>query len=174
VTSRTYFRYFPDKREVLFGGAHQLRSRIACSLRDAPAGMPPLAATVQAIGACEDLFDVREHEQLRRRDAVIRSSGELQERETRKLESLAEAVAGGLVERGSEPDSAQLIADLALVVFRQAARLWMADPTTPYAVLVGRAALQARDVFVARAHSPGDAPSAPLTDQQGPRGGLHR
>ena len=51
VTSRTYFRYFPDKREVLFGGADRLRDRIACSLRDAPADLPPLAAALHAMSA---------------------------------------------------------------------------------------------------------------------------
>ena len=150
VTSRTYFRYFPDKREVLFGGADGLRDRIARSLRDAPADMPPLTATLHAMSTCEDLYHSREHEHLRRRDDVISTSSELQEREARKLASIAAVVAGGLVERGSEPDSARLVADLALAVFKQAARLWMEDPATPYAVLLYRAAAQARGVLIGR------------------------
>ena len=150
VTSRTYFRYFPDKREVLFGGADGLRDRIARSLRDAPADMLPLAAAVYAMSTCEDLFHLREHEHLRRRDAIISSSSELQEREARKLASIAAVVADGLVERGSDPDDARLVADLALVVFKRAARLWMDDPTTSYAVLVHRAAAQAQEVVLAQ------------------------
>jgi AcrR family transcriptional regulator len=146
VTSRTYFRYFPDKREVLFGGAAELHDRIARTLHDAPADLPPLEATLHAMSACEDLYDAREREQLRRRDAVIRGSGELQEREARKLAAIAGAVAGELGERGASPDSAQLVADLALAVFTQAARLWMDDPRTPYATQLHRAADQARDI----------------------------
>ena len=153
VTSRTYFRYFPDKREVLFGGADGLRDRIARSLRDAPAGMPPLAAALHAMSACEDLYHVSKHEYLRRRDAIIGTSDELQEREARKLASIAAVVAGGLVERGSDPDSARLVADLALVAFKQAARLWMDDPATPYAVLLYRAAAQARGALIAQTRS---------------------
>ena len=153
VTSRTYFRYFPDKREVLFGSADVLRDRIARSLRDAPAGMPPLAAVLHAMGACEDLFHPREHGRLRRRDAVIGTSGELREREARKLASIAADVAGGLVERGSDPDAARLVADLALVAFKRAARLWMEDPATPYSVLLHRAAAQAREILVAQTRS---------------------
>lgn len=153
VTSRTYFRYFPDKREVLFGGADELRDRISRSLRDAPADMSPLDAALHAMSACEDLFHSREHEQLRRRDAVIGTSGELQEREARKLAAIAAVVAGGLVERGSDPDSAQLVADLALVAFKRAARLWMEDPATPYAVMLYRAAAQAREVLMAQTGS---------------------
>ena len=153
VTSRTYFRYFPDKREVLFGGADGLRDRIARSLRDAPAGMPPLAAALHAMSTCEDLYHVSKHEHLRRRDAIIGTSDELQEREARKLASIAAVVAGGLVERGSDPDSARLVADLALVAFKQAARRWMDDPATPYAVLLYRAAAQARGALIAQTRS---------------------
>ena len=149
VTSRTYFRYFPDKREVLFGGADELRNRIIHGLRDAPVDLLPLAATVHAMRTCADLYHLRAHKQLRRRDAIISSSSELQEREARKLTSIAADVAGGLVQRGSDPDSAQLVADLALVIFKHAARLWMHDPGTPYAVLLHRAAEQAREALLA-------------------------
>lgn len=157
VTSRTYFRYFPDKREALFGGAEVLRDRISGSLRDAPADMPPLTAALYAISTCEPLFQVDEHEYLRRRDAVISSSGELQEREARKLASIAAVMADGLVERGSDPDDAQLVADLALVVFKQASRLWMEDPATSYALLLYRAAGQARELVMAQNMQRSDA-----------------
>lgn len=178
VTSRTYFRYFPDKREVLFGGADELRDRIAHSLRDAAADLPPLAATLYAMSTCESLFQPRVHDYLRRRDAVISSSGELQEREARKLASIAAAVAGGLVERGSDPADARLVADLALAAFTQASRLWMEDPATPYAVVLHRAAAQARDVLVAQAPgvaSRGDrSRSAPMTQVSSRSSGASR
>lgn len=147
VTSRTYFRYFPDKREVLFGGAIRLRSRIVDSLRDAPADMSPLDATLYAMSSCDDLFHLGEHEHLRQRDAVITSSDELQEREARKLGSIAADIVGRLVERGSDQDTAQLVADLALAVFKQTSRLWMNDPTVSYAEQLYRVATQARDTL---------------------------
>ena len=150
VTSRTYFRYFPDKREVLFGAADELRDRIAAALDDAPTDLPPLAAALHAMSACDELFHPGVHERLRRRDTVIGTSGELQEREARKLGSIAAVVAGGLVERGSDPDDARLVADLALVVFTRAARLWMDDPASSFAVLLYRAAAQARSVLAAQ------------------------
>ena len=163
VTSRTYFRYFPDKREVLFGSADELRDRIASALGRAPADLTPLAAALHAMSACDELFHPREHERLRRRDTVIDASGELQEREARKLASIAAVVAGGLVERGSGPDDARLVADLALVVFTRASRLWMADPATSFAVLLHRAAAQARGVLatVGPAHSSSASGPAP-------------
>lgn len=139
VTKRTYNRHFPDKREVLFGGADLLRGRITSALRDAPAGMSSLDAGMHAARACGDLFEQGQHDYLRRREDLINSSGELQEREAHKLAVLAEAVANGLIERGTDPDDARLIADLVIAGFKVAARLWMQDPATPFAVLVDRA-----------------------------------
>lgn len=159
VTSRTYFRYFPDKREVLFGSADELRDRIASALDDAPTDLPPLAAALHAMSACDELFHPGVHERLRRRDTVISTSGELQEREARKLGSIAAVVAGGLVERGSDPDGARLVADLALVVFTRAARLWMDDPASSFAVLLHRAAAQARGVLAAPTGGPAQSSS---------------
>lgn len=176
VTSRTYFRYFPDKREVLFAGAEELRERVTGSLRDAPADLPPMAAAVHAMAACEELFHAREREHLRRRDAIIATSGELQEREAHKLATIAAAVAGILVERGSDPAAAHLVADLALAVFKQASRAWMHDPAADYAVLLHHAAEQVRDLVAAPASDPaagGRRPSG-LRDAElraGPRHG---
>jgi AcrR family transcriptional regulator len=164
VTSRTYFRYFPDKREILFGGAEKLRNRITRALRDTPANLSPLDATLQAMSSCDDLFQLREHEHLRQREVIIRSADELQEREARKLASIAADVAGELVERGSGQDDAQLVADLALVVFKQASRLWMDDPTTSYAILLQRAAAQARTLLTAEQPTSGRNSSVVAAD----------
>lgn len=139
VTSRTYFRYFPDKREVLFGGADRLRERITDSLNGAGQEMAPLDATVQALKSCSDLFRLRDRASLRNRNSVIDGSAELQEREAHKLASLASVVTGLLIERGTTPDGARVVADLAMVVFVRASRLWMDDPRTPFATLVDRA-----------------------------------
>ena len=163
VTSRTYFRYFPDKREILFGGADELRNRIERALRDAPANLPPSDATLQAMSSCDDLFQPSEHEHLRQRDAIIRSADELQEREARKLASIAAVMAAGLVERGFGKDDAQLVADLALVVFKQASRLWMDEPATSYAILLRRAAAQARTILTASGSSPSAAGDSRLS-----------
>lgn len=147
VTKRTYNRHFPDKREVLFGGADLLRERIAGALRDAPAALPPLVAGLHAVAACEDLFGPGQHEQLRRRDDLISGSSELQEREARKLATIANTIADELTQRGTDRYTALLVADLSLAVFKQAVRLWMDDPAIPFAVLVERAATQTHGVL---------------------------
>lgn len=133
VTKRTYNRHFLDKREVLFGGADQLRERIASSLRSSPGDVSAWQAGLLALGACVDLFDPSQHEQLRLRDELIRGSADLQEREARKLASIADVVSENLVARGADQHSARLVADLTVAVFKQAARLWMDDPATSFA-----------------------------------------
>lgn len=136
VTSRTYFRYFPDKKEVLFGGADRLRERIEDSLREAPADMTAIRATLHALMTCEDLFDLLGLEDLMRRDAIIDQTDELREREAGKLATIARSIHQILMERGSNPREATLTADIAVLVFKQATHLWMHDASSPYAALV--------------------------------------
>jgi AcrR family transcriptional regulator len=150
VTSRTYFRYFPDKREVLFGNAAALSDQVARSLQDAAADTPPFGAALEAIQSCEVLFHRREHQDLRRREAVINSSEELQEREARKLRSMASVMADRLERRGTDPSEARLVADLAMVVFVHASRHWMDRPGTRFALVVSREADEVRRVLEAR------------------------
>ncbi len=161
VTSRTYFRYFADKREVLFGGSDDLRDRIANSLRDAPEKLTPLAATLDAMGTCDDLFQAVGNEHLRARDAIIASSSELQEREAHKLASIAAVVANRLIERGADPDTAEVVADLAVVVLKQASRKWIDNPTTPFPVMLSEAERRARAILIAQPHDNANVDSPP-------------
>jgi AcrR family transcriptional regulator len=149
VTSRTYFRYFPDKREVLFGGADKLRDCLTAAVREAAPDLPPLAAAFHGMAATEHLFHDRQY--LCRREAVIGSSPELQEREAMKHASLAAVLAAVLGERGTDASTARLVADAAVAVYLQSVRLWMDDADTPYPQLLERAALQLEDTLAARA-----------------------
>src|SRR5471030_1788811 len=44
LTERTFFRYFADKREVLFGGSSVLQELLVSTVADAPDSMPPIDA----------------------------------------------------------------------------------------------------------------------------------
>ena len=48
VTERTFFRHFPDKREVLFDGEAALRADLTESVVGAPDGLPPLEVLIRA------------------------------------------------------------------------------------------------------------------------------
>jgi AcrR family transcriptional regulator len=126
LTERTFFRYFADKREVLFSGAKELEQRIVEGVAGAPVQAGPLAAVASAIeAACAHLEERRDIEYARARyDLIVRHS-ELQERELIKLAALAAAITGALRERGVEEAAAALAAEAGMAIFRVAFERWI-------------------------------------------------
>lgn len=123
ITRRSYFRYFPDKREVLFAGSDGLPPALAEAVAAADASLPPLAAVLDAftrVGA--ELVEHLDHVAERR--AVIEASAELQERERTKTAALGEAVEAALRGRGVEADAARLVTHIGNVVFQNAFARW--------------------------------------------------
>ena len=57
VTERTFFRYFPDKREVLFDGEATLRVALAAVIADAPDGLGPLDTLFRAFRSVLPLLE---------------------------------------------------------------------------------------------------------------------
>src|SRR5690349_19141063 len=99
VTSRTFFRYFADKREVLFTRSEGFEGPLVEALEAAPAAASPIDAVAAALDAmAATIGGDRGHS--RARQSVIASSAELRERELIKLASLAEALADALRRRG--------------------------------------------------------------------------
>src|ERR1041384_5156625 len=92
VTERTFFRYFTDKREVLFSGSAELEARMREAIGAAPASVPPLAAVTAALDALGPWFESR-RSHARKRRTVIAAHAELRERELIKLSTLATAIA---------------------------------------------------------------------------------
>ena len=104
LTARTFFRYFADKREVLFSGSELLAERLVAALDAAPASATPLGAVAAALDVVAELIgDDRDHS--RRRQSVIAANAELQERELIKIATWSHALAGGLRGRGSTSPS---------------------------------------------------------------------
>ena len=127
LTERTFFRYFADKREVLFAGSSHLEDLLVRAIAEAPESAAPIDATIAALEAADEIFHER-REHARRRQAVIRSNADLRERELIKLASLASAITGALCERGVPGLTARLTAEAGIAVFRVAFERW-ADGT---------------------------------------------
>src|SRR5579875_3319565 len=100
LAKRTFFRYFPDKREVLFRGADELQARWIAGIEAAPADRPAMAAVQAGLYEVAELFLDR-HEFATMRSRVIAANPELQERELIKLQTLASAIETALIERGA-------------------------------------------------------------------------
>ncbi len=127
VTARTFFRYFADKREVLFAGSHEMGERLSAGLRDAAAELAPLPAAVAALTVVCELIG-GDHQHSRRRQAVITGNPELRERELAKMASWSSALTDGLLRRGVDGPTATLAAETAVAVFRVAFAQWVDDP----------------------------------------------
>jgi AcrR family transcriptional regulator len=124
LTERTFFRYFADKREVLFSGASAFGETVVGALAGAPKSFPAIDAVGVAIEAAAALLQGRRDE-ARRRNAIIAANAELLERERIKLATLGLALADALRRRGLGDPAASLAAETGIAVFRVAFERWI-------------------------------------------------
>ena len=127
LTERTFFRYFADKREVLFGGTSILQDFVAGAVAAADSDTPldVVAAALQSI-----VFPVTP-EQAVLRQTIISTHPELQARELSKLAALSAAIAQALRGRGVPDPAASLSAEAGIVIFKSAFERWI-DPANPH------------------------------------------
>ena len=124
LTKMTFFRHFPDKREVLFAG-QEIHSRIlADAITAAPAGATPLQAVAAALDALSATFSEDRRVFSARLLVVIAGTGELRERAAAKHAGLAQAVTAALEKRGAPELAASLAAELGLRAFDRAFEQW--------------------------------------------------
>lgn len=124
LNKRTFFRYFTDKREVLFSGSAELQDLWVTAVRDAPPDAGPLPAVKAGLDAVAELFRER-HALARTRARIIAANPELQERELIKLANLADALATALRARGVADPAAELAAHTGVTVFHSAFGRWV-------------------------------------------------
>ncbi len=124
LTKRTFFRHFPDKREVLFNGSLELERVWLDGIAAAPEDADPLAAVTAGFGPITQLFADR-LPFARLRAAIVAANPELRERELIKLHRLAEAIEGALLHRGVSQNAAILAAQAGVTVFHVAFGRWV-------------------------------------------------
>lgn len=124
LTRRTFFRYFADKREVLFAGSERLPGAVADAFRDADGDLSAFDAVLHALTVVGAAL-IEYGGNARERRAVIAASPELQERERTKLAGVTAALADALRERGVADTGAQLLAQVGVAIFRTAFDRWI-------------------------------------------------
>jgi AcrR family transcriptional regulator len=127
LTKTTFFRHFPDKREVLFAGQETHVHLLAEGIAAAPATATPLEAVATALAALAESFTEDRRDLGARLTVLIAGNIELQERALYKSTVLAAAMTDGLRKRDVPKRTASLAAEIGMTAFNQAFRRW-ADP----------------------------------------------
>jgi AcrR family transcriptional regulator len=124
VTKSTFFRHFPDKRELLVAGQEALSRLLAEGITEAPAGASPLDAVAAGLERASSTMGPMNRELGPRLKAAVAASTELQERDALKSVSLAAAMTSALVARGVPDPVAHLAAELGVLAFKRGYAEW--------------------------------------------------
>jgi AcrR family transcriptional regulator len=128
LTERTFFRYFADKREVLFQGQHDFDRVFVEAIEQADSTHSPMATVANALDAAAVAFFPEERRPwVRIRQKVIEADPSLRERELLKMSSLAVAMTTALRAHGINATAAALAAQSGVAVFRVAFAAWTAQ-----------------------------------------------
>lgn len=138
VTERTFFRYFPDKREVLFDGEAAFHAALTSAIAEAPGELEPMEILLAMFRSIETLLEAN-RPFTEPAQAVIAMTPALQERQLAKTAATIAAVAGALQRRGVEANLATLAAMTGMAVFGHAARAWFEDPSVGLGIHLERA-----------------------------------
>ena len=124
VTNRTFFRYFSDKREVLFADADELRAALVEGVLRAPHIADPLRVVVLVL-ARHDWEGLAPRRSLRERHDVIAANPEVLERDLIKQHVMAAEFADALARRGVDEVVARIAARVGIQVFLTAYERWL-------------------------------------------------
>jgi AcrR family transcriptional regulator len=121
----TFFRHFPDKREVLFGG-DTMSGLLASGITSAPTSATPLEAITAALDAAgREAFTPALREFSARRRAVIAANPELQEREALKGLGLIASMTDALRRRGVPDLTSTVAAQLGALALKISYDRWI-------------------------------------------------
>ncbi len=125
VTNRTFFRYFGDKREVLFGSEDQAAAELRAALAAAPAGLGPAGLISWALRLIARELPAGHRDVLRAIRGIVESDEGLMERALSKRRAQCALLGDALQERGLRPAQAQLLAEAAVSALYIAIGEWV-------------------------------------------------
>lgn len=125
LTTRTFYRHFADKREVLFDDVDEIPTMAARLVSQAPPGIDPVAVVARGLPELAATAFAGRLELMRQRHTVVNSSSGLVERELRKMERLTDAIAAAFRQRGVDELTAAVVAEMAVGVVRTSLRHWI-------------------------------------------------
>lgn len=127
LTTRTFFRHFVDKREVLFAADDDFPALVSHIVSQAPPSLSPVAVFEAGIDAlAAEMFEGR-LEFLRARHMVVRSDEGLAERELSKRAAMADAITRAYLDRGVDQVTAALTAQFTMAVVGVSVGRWIGE-----------------------------------------------
>ncbi len=131
LTKSTFFRHFPDKRELLVAGQETLSRLLAEGIAEAPADAAPLEAVAAGLERASAELGPANRDLGPRLQAAVAASTELQERDALKHVSLAAAMTEALIARKVPGPTAHLASELGVLAFKRGYAQWSeAGPTS--------------------------------------------
>ncbi|MGR0319846.1 TetR/AcrR family transcriptional regulator [Agromyces sp. ZXT2-3] len=125
VTSRTFFRQFRDKDEVLFADDDELLPHLIASIAGVRDAADAGAMMRLALGDLADRFE-SQRSRLGQRQRIIEHDVGLAGRELAKQARWQRAVTETLCERGFEREDAEILAAIGFALFTGALHEWLA------------------------------------------------
>lgn len=127
VNERTFFRHFPDKREVLFDGEADLRAGLMRAVAEAPDGLELFEVLLYAFRkSARNLENTRPYSEPRWK--IIAMTPALRERELAKHARLTDAAAEALRQRGADGGLTDLAVRTGWAAYQHAVQAWIDDP----------------------------------------------
>lgn len=146
VTERTFFRYFPDKREVLFAGDTIFIETLVRAIAEAPKDLKPIEIVMSALQSVEKLFEENRSFSVPRQEIIARTPA-LQERVHAKSAAINRAMTAALRERGVSEKTAGLVAQTGMIILNEAMHAWFADTSHRLRTYMNRALRELRSTL---------------------------
>lgn len=125
LTTRSFFRHFADKREVLFFYEREFPEVVRAAMADLPADLTPIELLMRGLETvtATRFNDWRTHLVFRRR--LVQADAGLHERELLKLTVLAEEIRASLLDHGVDEPTADLLAPMGVTIFDLSMSRWL-------------------------------------------------
>ncbi|MEU7960543.1 TetR/AcrR family transcriptional regulator [Micromonospora humida] len=124
LTTRTFFRHFADKREVLFADEAEISAFATELMATAPTD-EPLTFIVAGLRTVAETYLEGRKDDLRQRRAIVASDPGLGERDQHKRAMLAQVMRDGFRARGLDPLRADLLAETAGTLMYVSVAAWL-------------------------------------------------
>lgn len=125
LTTRTFFRHYPDKRAVLFVDEDEVTEMVAALMAETPPAVEPMTLLRDGLRTlAETRFEGRRPE-LRARRELVNSDAGLKERDLRKRAAMADAIRTGFLARGLDGHRAALLAETCATVMSVSIEQWL-------------------------------------------------